>query len=204
MESVLALDLEAFYLINHGWASPFLDVVMPWITKLKHFVPAIVLLVAWLLWKGGRRGRVAVLAVALSVAISDPLTVRVLKPAFDRDRPCIAVEDTRLLASRKSSRSFPSAHAVNTFAVATIFFAFYRRSAYVGYPFATAVSLSRVYIGVHYPSDILVGAVLGVGIGASVVAGLRVTGRRVRALRVEDPAPGAPPTPTSDRSGAPA
>lgn len=187
MEPVLALDREVFYLINHGWANPFLDVAMPWVTKLKNFLPAIMVLVAWLLWKGGRRGRVTVLAVALAVAIADPVTVRVLKPTFDRDRPCITLQDTRLLVSRKASRSFPSAHAVNTFAVATVFIAFYRRAGWVGVPVAAAASVSRVYIGVHYPGDILVGMLVGVGIGASVAAGLRVAGRRFAVLRVEPP-----------------
>lgn len=168
MNTIAELDVSLFYLINHGWANGFLDVVFPWITRLQHFWPAILLLVLWLAVFGGRRGRWCLLAVGVAVALSDPLTARVLKPEFERIRPCIALEDVRLLASRKASLSFPSAHAVNLFAVVAVFARYVPRSLWVGVPIAIAVSVSRVYIGVHYPGDILVGAVVGATLGWGV------------------------------------
>ncbi len=179
MESLATVDRDLFYLINHGWANGFLDRVFPWITRLGNFWPIIAALVAWLVWRGGARGRTTLLAVALSISITDPVTVRVLKPAFHRERPCTALEDTRLLASRKSSPSFPSAHAVNAFAVATVFAGFYASSLVIALPLAIAVGLSRVYIGVHYPFDVLAGAVLGTLIGSAVLGVLRLSAARV-------------------------
>lgn len=182
MQGLLALDRELFYLVNHGWATPFLDWLFPFVTQLRNFVPLIVVLVIWLAWRGGRRGRICLLGLALAVGITDPLVVRVVKPVVSRDRPCIALEDTRLLASRKASPSFPSAHAANMFAVATVFGWCYRRSLFLVLPFAALVSISRIYIGVHYPLDAIGGAALGTGVGLLVVGLLLAAGRRIRWL----------------------
>jgi len=189
VNSLERLDTQVFYLINHGWANPFLDGFFPWITKLKHFLPVVVPLVLGLLAFGRRRGRETVLVVGCALLLSDPLTVRVLQPSFERTRPCVALEDTRLLVSRKRSASFPSAHAVNLFAVTAVFWRFYPRTLWIALPVAVLVALSRVYIGVHYPGDILGGAVIGWLLGLVVERGVRHLLNRTR----RHPAGGAVP-----------
>lgn len=190
MNGLADLDVRLFYLINHGWANDFLDAVFPWVTRLDNFWPFIAVVVVGLAIFGGRRGRWCLLAVAITIALSDPVTVRVLKPAFDRIRPCIAFDDVRLLASSKASLSFPSAHAVNAFAAMIVFARFFPRSIWVGIPLAVAIALSRVYIGVHYPSDILIGALVGGTVGwgvASLVAALAASvERRRQSLSVDN------------------
>jgi undecaprenyl-diphosphatase len=177
--SWLQLDRDLFYLINHSWANPFFDVFFPWITKLKHFLPVLVPLILVLVTLGRRRGRLCVLTLGLSIAVSDPLTVRVLQPSFERVRPCVALSDTRLLVSRKKSPSFPSAHAVNVFAAAAVLWRFYRRSLWASLPLAVLVALSRVYVGVHYPLDILAGAILGWVVGLLVERAVREVSARL-------------------------
>ena len=76
------------------------------------------------------------------------------------------------------SGSMPSAHAANWFAVTMVVFLFYRRSLWFMLPMAVAVSFSRVYNGVHYPGDVLAGAILGAGYGAAGVVALQTVWNR--------------------------
>ena len=107
-----------------------------------------------------------------------------------RERPCVALEDVRLVMGMKSSLSFPSAHAANIFGAATALTMFYRRWAGAFFAVAVCVGYSRVYVGVHYPSDVLGGAVLGTGTALAMgAAGLvflrRHPGRKPK--RVDGP-----------------
>jgi undecaprenyl-diphosphatase len=180
MNALIDLDRELFHAINHGWANPVLDAVYPWITRLQNLWPFLVVLAALLATKGGPRGRRCLLLIAVAVAISDPLAVRVVKPLVERERPCVELSDVRLLASRKSSLSFPSAHAVNLFAAATVIAHHFRRIGILALGIAAFVSFSRVYIGVHYPGDILGGALLGVAVGLGATRVGRFVLRRWR------------------------
>jgi len=110
---------------------------------------------------------VAVLTI-IAVAFSDFLNDDVLKPFFKRIRPCNVLQDIHLLAPCNSSLSFPSSHAVNIFTVATIISYEYRRIALYLFFIAFAVSYSRVYLGVHYPFDVISGAVVGIMCGAII------------------------------------
>jgi len=90
-----------------------------------------------------------------------------VKQLVQRPRPCHTVNgvpvvaDVHLIAGCGSGKSFPSSHAVNNFAVATLFAFYYRRLRYGVYGWAALVALSRVFMGVHYPSDIVGGALIG-------------------------------------------
>lgn len=185
------LDRELFYWINHGWSAPVLDAFFPWITNLKNWIPALGVLVLWMLVRGGHKARLCVLCLALALTLSDRILVEFLKPGFDRDRPCDLFEDVRLLVRGPTSPSFPSAHAANIFAAMMVFGLFFRRSLWIGLPIATAVGLSRVYVGVHFPFDVLAGALYGCAVGAVSVGGLRALGTRFPALAWEStPPPG--------------
>jgi undecaprenyl-diphosphatase len=120
-------------------------------------------------WARGRVGLRAVLLVAVAVGTVDLLGAGLLKPWIDRLRPCFALSDVRLLVVRQShSPSFPSNHAANSFAAAVVLASLGPGFAVVSYLLAAMVALSRVYLGVHYPADILAGALLGVGVGRVV------------------------------------
>jgi undecaprenyl-diphosphatase len=177
-----ALDRTVFIFINRTLSNPVGDALWPLITDYDRLWPIRVLLIAawlWLLVKGGRKGRTVALLVIPLVVLSDQLSSSVLKQLFDRARPCHTINgipivpEVRLLVGCGSGRSFPSSHAVNNFAVATLFTMHYRRWGWAFFTWASLVALSRVAIGVHYPSDILGGALFGVILALCLVGAWR-------------------------------
>jgi undecaprenyl-diphosphatase len=113
---------------------------------------------------GGPKGRRAGAATAAaSLAATYIVQVRV-KPIFRRVRPFVNREAT-VVGIRPADHSFPSGHTASSFAAATALAMFYPRAAPLAYSLATAVGMSRVHLGVHFPSDAAVGGVIGIGIG---------------------------------------
>ena len=158
---LVEIDTAVFYFINVSLANPFFDWFMPFITEKTHWFPVWGVLITGLLWKGGKRGRMAVLLIIPVIFLSDQLSAHVLKPWIARPRPCVTLPDVHLLVGLKTSLSFPSAHAANFFAVATYFNYFYPKYRWIYFGAAFFVALSRVSIGVHYPMDIIAGGILG-------------------------------------------
>jgi undecaprenyl-diphosphatase len=93
-----------------------------------------------------------------------------LKAAIGRERPSVADPDFHALIPVPGSASMPSGHAVSAFAAATVLSAIAPRLRWPLFGLAVTIALSRIYLGVHYPSDVLVGALLGVAVGLSVLA----------------------------------
>ncbi|MCK4548046.1 MAG: phosphatase PAP2 family protein [Candidatus Eisenbacteria sp.] len=169
MNTLLAWDRTVFYWINHSWANPVMDAVLPVLTDFDHWrIPVIVGLLALAVWGKGR-GRVTVVMLAVAIALSDQTSAGLIKPLVGRIRPCNALEDVRLLIPRSGAFSFPSAHAANITAAAFLLSVRYPRIRLVWIGIAVLVCLSRVYVGIHYPLDVLGGAVAGLGCAAAVV-----------------------------------
>lgn len=166
-----ALDVAGFRFINDTLSNGVLDVVLPLFSHNPLFVPGVVLASTLLLWKGGRRGRLYLVLLALTILLGEALVIQQLKDLFDRPRPFQSLPEVRLLAGRGDHGSMPSGHSANWFAGTVVTFLFYRRSVWWMLPIACLVALSRPYVGVHYPSDILVGALLGASYGWLMVQG---------------------------------
>ena len=113
---------------------------------------------------GGRKGRRAGLATALASVSATYIVQKRVKPIFRRVRPYIDRE-ARVVGVRPVDHSFPSGHAASSFAAATALSAYYPKAAPLAFSVATGVAVSRVHLGVHFPSDVAVGAAIGVGIG---------------------------------------
>ena len=159
------LDVALFHFINGSLGNPFFDWLMPILSGngVKWFIPLVVIAGVTALCVGGARARLCALMIFLVVCLGDPLIVNTVKKSVERPRPCITLADTVERLGCTQTGSMPSAHAANWFAMTMVLFLFYRRSAWVMLPLALAVAFSRVYCGVHYPSDVLAGAILGAG-----------------------------------------
>ena len=162
MQWFQSLDSDLFRFINHTLINPFFDRLMPFASGNDYFHPAAVILGMLLVWKGGVRGLIFVLMLAIIVPLGDGLVTQI-KNVVGRDRPFLALHDVHLLVGRSGSKSMPSGHAANWFAGAMVAFIYYRRSLWIMLPMAILVGFSRIYNGVHYPSDVLAGAAFGAG-----------------------------------------
>jgi membrane-associated phospholipid phosphatase len=130
---------------------------------------AVVIAVPGILFFAGTRLKICALLMVLVVGLGDPLVIGTVRNLVARPRPCFAVADVNALLGCTTSGSLPSAHAANWFAMATVMFLFYRRSGWIMFPLAASVAFSRVYCGVHYPSDVTIGAILGAGYAIALV-----------------------------------
>ncbi len=205
MHWLQAIDTGVFRFLNHALANPLFDLAMPFLSGNPLFVPALLILISLLLWNGGTRGRLCVLMIVLFVLIANNWAVEHLKNAFARPRPFLQMDDVRLLVGRGGSYSMPSSHAANWFAAVGVVWFYYRRTTwFILLPLAVLVGFSRIYNGVHYPSDVLAGAVTGALIGAGGVCCLdrfwRWAGQRWFPLwwpRFPSLVPGTVPPPAS-------
>lgn len=126
-----------------------------------------------LAWLGGARGRRAGMAVALGSLAASYTVQRLMKPIFRRRRPFVDRE-VLVVGIKPKDASFPSGHTAASFAAATALASFYPRAAPLAFTLATAVGLSRVYLGHHFASDVAVGAGVGAGIGTGVAWAARL------------------------------
>ena len=191
MHWLQTLDTNLFLFVNRSLANSFCDWLMPILSGSggfkKEFVWLAIAVGVALLLFGNRRLRLCVLFTALIVGTNDGLICNTLKHAIARPRPFVTLPEARVFgnvgkgyvapkldeigvdmaANQGSHNSMPSSHAANWFAATMVLFLFYRRSLWFMLPLALGVSFSRIYNGVHYPSDVLAGAIIGAGYAAA-------------------------------------
>ena len=125
-------------------------------------------------WLGGAKGRRAGLAMTVASLGTTYLVQRMIKPVFRRKRPHFGREDLRVVGIRTTDPSFPSGHSASSFAGATATAAFYPQVAPLVFALATGVALSRVHLGHHFPSDVLVGGAIGIATGSVIASVMKV------------------------------
>ncbi len=160
-----SIDLVIFYFFNHTISTPFLTRFFSIITNVNDWYITYVVLLLICYFKGGKRGKIAVLGVLLLILFSDQVSYHIFKQIFHRIRPCNALGDVITPLGCNGTFSFPSNHAVNNFAAATFFYMLFPKYKWPLFITATLIALSRVYLGLHYPSDILGGAIIGSSFG---------------------------------------
>jgi len=167
------LDQRLFLVIN-GFNSPFWDNIMwAWSGKLI-WVPLYLAIIGYLAWKFKKKFWIIALFLGLSVALADQISVQVFKNLFCRLRPCHEplLEGLVHIVNGKcgGQYGFVSSHAANAFNVATISILFIRKRWYSIsiVIWALIIGYSRIYLGVHYPGDVICGSALGILVGFSV------------------------------------
>ena len=169
MDALIAFDTWLFLKLNAGVANSVFDWLMPIITNIRNFrIPIIAMLAALALFGGGK-GRLTVLLAFITLTITDQVSSTILKPWIGRIRPCHVVEGARVITACGNNLSFPSGHATNTMAAAILFGLIYRRALIPALVLSVLVSYSRIYIGIHYPGDMVAGWIIGGGIAWGMV-----------------------------------
>jgi len=172
LEHLIQLDRHVFHIINYDMANPFFDSIMPWVSHAQNWIPLYVLIILFCLWKYKKKGLVIIAVIALSAGLADCTCNLVLKPLVHRVRPCrdpaTAPTDIARIGCGMGY-SFPSIHAADHFATAiVIILIFWRKWRWIwfwGILWAGLISFSRIYVGVHFPSDVLFGMLYGTLIG---------------------------------------
>ncbi|MDR1023651.1 MAG: phosphatase PAP2 family protein [Prevotellaceae bacterium] len=169
-----AWDTDLFLFLN-GLHSDFFDTIMWYATATRTWIP-LYLLILFLMYKklGWRHFLLMLLGLTLCVLLADRISSGFLKPLFARLRPTHALGDVVHVVReyRGGRHGFVSSHAANLFAIAVYSLLIVRRKYFTVFMllFALFVSYTRIYLGVHYPLDIICGGLLGAGIGWSVAA----------------------------------
>lgn len=163
------IDQILFVFFNSTVSNDLFDWFFPLLTDLhknSFFTNGVlpVLLVLWS-YKQGIKALPVILGLIIAIGMVDNFTYRVLKPHFQRQRPPAVETQIQLRTQRYAGYSFPSNHAANNFAAAAFLSSCYPALSVPFYAVASLVAYSRVYVGVHYPSDIFVGALLGLTFG---------------------------------------
>jgi len=168
LEYFKQLDLKILLAIN-SLHTPFLDKCMLFITHRDTWIPLYICILIFLFIKDKKKFPLVVFCIIGAIVCSDLFASAFMKPLFQRLRPCRNEDINPMLYLIKDvcggKYGFISSHAANTFALAT-FLTFYLGKEYkwifLFFIWATIVALSRVYLGVHYPADIAVGALAGI------------------------------------------
>jgi len=174
VQILLRWDENFFYLINGRTQNALFDLIMPVLSDFRLWRwPLLAVIVAVIIF-GKRRARITILTALVAVVLSDQLSSGLLKPLVCRPRPGYVLNGVRLLAGRGGRYGFPSSHAANVFSAWIVLGLRHPRLKYILAIVPLAVAYSRVYMGVHYPLDVIGGAILGlaVGLGLTVLAGL--------------------------------
>lgn len=174
------LDRSLFLLIN-GSHAPWLDSVMWFLSEKFVWIPFyLFLLISLMIHYGWKRTLIWIIpAVAITITLCDQVSVKLFKEVFERYRPCHNIELSSLVHLVDNhcggQFGFVSSHAANSFGLATfvLLLTKWRPLAITMIIWAVMVSYSRIYLGVHYPGDVIGGAILGVLIGGSIALFLK-------------------------------
>jgi undecaprenyl-diphosphatase len=167
MTTIQDLDTQFFLWLN-SFNSPKFDGIMAWISAKNSWIPLYILIIATIFYFFKKKGLFYILSLIVAVALSDQFASSLLKPLFKRLRPCHepALQNLiHLVGNCGGQFGFCSSHAANSFALATLLNLFggkQWKALPIMYVWAFVVSYSRIYVGVHYPIDVLVGAFVGI------------------------------------------
>jgi len=171
MEFLLQWDFELFYWINHKMYNETWADIMAILRNRYLWIPLYVAIITWVITRHNiRDAYYLVIYLLVGVMITDMLSGQVFKKTIKRIRPCNEQQlelPVNTNAPCRYSYSFPSAHAANHFGIATLLIGLFKRFKKLPWPillylWAGIISFAQIYVGLHYPLDILGGALLGI------------------------------------------
>ncbi len=170
MDFLNTVDTQLFFLINHSFANPVLDLLCPLLRNKLTWIPFYLAAAVYLFVKYKSKALWVICAAVICIVLADQISSSLIKPFFGRLRPCndAQIKDqVRLLIECGKGFSFVSSHAANHFALAVFFALFFsiRKLTITLLAWAFSIAISQVYVGVHYPADVLAGGLLGVTVG---------------------------------------
>ncbi len=168
-QQIKDIDQALFYQINGVWHHPILDAVLPWTRHSNNWIPLYIGLLVWLIYQVGWKTLKWLLFALMNVGLTDQISSSVFKPYFHRLRPCndpALFGKTRLLLEQCAGGfSFTSSHAANHFGIAMFIFMTWgiTQKKYTRFFFVWAgiIAFAQIYVGVHYPLDIVGGTIIG-------------------------------------------
>jgi undecaprenyl-diphosphatase len=165
-------DRQLFYAINTKYANDFFDALMPVLRNAYVWAPLYFFLILFSIINFKKRGWWWLVFVLITVSVTDLVGARIFKESFERLRPChdpeMAGMVRMVLGKCSGGFSFVSNHAMNHFGIAAYFFVTYRnvfKPSWVLFIWAAFIGFAQIYVGVHYPFDVLMGMILGTAIG---------------------------------------
>ena len=168
-QQIKDIDQALFHQINGVWHHPLLDSVLPWTRHSNNWIPLYIGLLIWLVYKIGWKTLKWLLFALINVGLTDQISSSVFKPFFHRLSPCndpALLGKTRLLLDHCAGGfSFTSSHAANHFGLAMFIFMTWgmTQQGFTKFFFVWAgiIAFAQIYVGVHYPLDIIGGAIIG-------------------------------------------
>lgn len=167
---IIKWDISLFEYINNDLGNSLFDLIFPWLREPMLWVPFYTFLIAFVFLNYGKKAYWFVIFVILTFASADLISSRAIKKTIKRSRPCnTEMINTIERVQCGSGYSFTSSHAANHFSVATFLFMtlgqIFKKINKWLWLWAASIALAQVYVGVHFPLDVLGGGILGIILG---------------------------------------
>tara|TARA_X000001036_G_scaffold308710_1_gene287373 strand:- start:728 stop:1306 length:579 start_codon:yes stop_codon:yes gene_type:complete len=170
LDFLQSVDMNLIIWIHQYSSNNLFDILMPFITNKNNWTVAIIGLISILGFFSGKQGKLALAILIISLSFTDAICAQILKPFFERIRPShLNIEQINLLISKGGKWSMPSNHAANMFSLAIVLSYFYKKYKPLLLLLAILISFSRVYVGVHFLGDVIVGGCIGFFISSSLL-----------------------------------
>ncbi|MBK6393064.1 MAG: phosphatase PAP2 family protein [Saprospiraceae bacterium] len=172
MDYFLQLDLRIFHLINQVWVHPYLDMILSFSRNQFVWTPLYAFLIGFFIFNFGTKGLYLCLFAIGLVILSNLISSELIKKNVRRTRPCNEVsleQNRRLLVQCGTGYSFTSSHATNHFCFSVFIIlaaaSYLPRTRYLFLLWAAVIAYAQIYVGVHYPMDVIFGSLLGIFMG---------------------------------------
>jgi membrane-associated phospholipid phosphatase len=172
-QKMIQWDHDLFVNVNSKWANPFFDAIMPFLRNSTSWIPLYFFLLLFVLFNFRIKAYWWIIFFLATVAFTDMTGTYVFKHGIERIRPCNnpdMMAQLRLLVGCPGGYSFTSNHAANHFGMAAFLFFTFRhlikKWIWLAFLWAASIGYAQVYVGVHYPSDIAGGMILGIIAGS--------------------------------------